>query len=257
MSSSDQLLQLINDANLPPKLLTTKNVSFGTVAIEDDPDYNTSLLVSGVPINGYSGEVTINYKRLALSDIVTTTLRTTTTIDKAACVALVNQAYGMFLIEDDLEDFTPPTLDSSNPSATISLTANVNSIGFTGTVDLIVQYGNAYLDGVIYVRALPTLVHPITVPDRQSARMVTWNKDFTSVASAIKPDSTTSTYSDWDTVQTVASSFGIPAWPIGPVTDNEVSAISDANPAFDRVVIQKSIYTNDLEGDLYFHYNVI
>ena len=257
MSSADKLLELINEANLPPKVLTNINVTFGTVAIDTGADgRNTNLVITGVPVNGYRGDVTIRYTRLDLSDIVADTLRTNQTLSKAVVVGLVNQAYGMFLAEDDLEDFTIPPLDSSNITATISLTADVASVGFVGTVDLVLDYGNAFLDGVIYVRKLPTLVHPIPVTTLQSTRMLTWNLDFTSIADALAVTAAKG-YTDWSTVQAAAGSFGLPSWPQGLITDNATSAIADANPAFDRVVIQTGILTNELQGDIYLHYNVI
>lgn len=259
MTSAEKLLQLVNEANIPKRLLTTLNVSLSEVSEDTSvSDKNTVLKLSGVPGRGYSGNVNVHYRRINLSQVLgDQPLRSTELISKARVVQMINQAYGLFLVPEDLQDVEVPNLSDANPQGVMSIIAAVDSIGFMGSIELTLQYGRSWLDAVVNVRILPTLNHPIVPSVRRSTRMLTWNKDFTCIAEAIKPDKLTGTYTDWSLLQTVASHYGIPAWPQGRVRDLATSEVADSNPAFERVIVQPAVYTAELEGPIYLHYNVI
>ncbi|MNR38220.1 hypothetical protein D3C85_1563020 [compost metagenome] len=86
--------------------------------------------------------------------------------------------------------------------------------------------------------------------------MLTWSKDFTSVRDAIAL-SKTGYYADWDALQAACTYMGIPSWGQNRIVDKATSEVPDANPAFDRVVIQSSVLGNQIEGPIYLHYNVL
>ena len=64
-------------------------------------------------------------------------------------------------------------------------------------------------------------------------------------------------YTDWDALVQACAFMGIPSWLQRPAQDRATADVPDANPLFDRVVTQYPVYSDGMEGMLYFHYNVL
>jgi hypothetical protein len=254
--SQTELLKEINLANTPLRPLNTLNVTFDVPTAETGDDYNTRVTVLAVPGRTYINQVDVLYKRIVLADIAPDAqVRSTEPFTKESIISLLNATFQMFLSVEDLEDFTPPTLQL-NETASLTLTAKPESLGWLGSFDVEFMYGRTLLDSIVGLRYLPVLTHP-TDPKlgKKSARVLTWGKDFTSLRDSMLPDIATGTYKDYAAFSTACGALEIPPWTKGPCSDNATSAIPDSNQAFDRVVIQSAIQSSGMSGDLYFHYN--
>lgn len=255
MDSKEKLLDLINDLNQPQRELNDINVKF-TGIVPADETGATVLTVAGVPGRGYSGQVDLTYNRLNLTEILDgKTVRSPDALNPDSFLELVNGAYNLFLTAIDVGEITIPELGEGE-YAQLTLTANEDSLGFVGVATVRLEFGKSWLDQVVGNKNLKELYHPITVSYKQSARMLTWNKDFTCMRDAIVV-SKTGYYTDWDALQVACASMGIPSWNQNRITDQPTSAVPDANPAFDRVVIQQSVLSAGMDGPVYLHYNVL
>lgn len=254
MNSGDKIRELINEANSPPKTFTERNLRLDLPVSESGDGYNTRLEVEGIPGRGYYNSVDVFYRRVDLGIVNTDTpLRTINPLTPQLVLDLFNGAKGLFLTLDDVEPFDVPEL-ADGESGSVTLVTVATSLGFTGTTTFGLEYGRSWLDSVVGNRNLPVLNHPIKLDGRMSARMMTWSKDFTSLRDSIKPDKN-GNYTDWETVQAACGVLGIPPWGVGKIADYPTSAIADANPLFDRVVIQRNAVGARMVGDVYFHYN--
>lgn len=254
--SGGKVLDEINNLNQPPKDLTSVNVTFAPPAIDVAGDHNTRLTVTGNPGRGYYGSVDVFYNRAVLSESAPDAhLRSIQPFTKPLIISLLNNLYGLALSLEDLMDFTPPVLNL-NEQATLTLTADPASLGWTGSMDVTFLYGRTHLSEIITVSILNTLTHPVdTRVGKQSLRMDTWGRDFTCLRDAIKP--VAGTYTDFTTVQKACTYLGIALWEPGTIADHATSEIPDSNPLFDRVVIQ-SIAPSALGlGMVYLHYNLL
>lgn len=256
MDATDKLLQLLNETNDPIKTFTRINVGFvdiGTVEV-DGPI--TKVTVVATPGRGYSGSVDVQYRRINLTEAADgKTVRSLDQMTPQIVVDLINNSLGLFLTLDDLVPFTTPTPESGT-AVVINIEAQPESPGFMGIAQVSVEYGRSWLDQVVGRRSLNELTHPISVDYRKSARMLTWSRDFTCVRDAIKPDKN-GDYTDWDTLQKACAAMGIPSWDKWKIVDQPTSSVPDANPAFDRVVIQSSTYSGQMVGKIYLHYNIL
>lgn len=259
MDSQGKLLDLINETNDPVKPLTQMNVKFmGVTAGSGD---QATLLLEGVAGRGYSGQAELTYKRLDLSEILAgAKVRAPDELTPDSFLALLNNAYNLFLTTLDLELIEIPPLGEGEV-AQIQLTTLPNSYGFHGDVAITLEFGKSWLDQVVARKSLNTLTHPIKVEYAYSARMLTWNRDFTCLRDAIKPNAK-GEYSDWDTLQKACTAMGIPTWvQRAGLVDQPTSAVPDANPKFQRVVIQSNVPLPGgaprIMGPMYFHYNVL
>lgn len=259
--SLGQVIKLINDTNLPLKLLDLKNVVYGTPQAVETPEgerYNTSMLLTGVPAFGYWNSVTVLYTRLDMSELVTDqNVRSVEPLTKPVLVDLLNRQYNLFLTVDDVEDYEVPDIEAGS-TAPLTVVIKDDSKGFVNQIDLIYFHGKPYLDVIIPVRTLNALPHPTnTIYHVMSARMLTWGIDFTSARPALTIDPKTGRFKDRAAVQQVTAALGIPNWSDGPVSDLATSAVADANPAFERVMIQRNVTSTGMMGDVYLHYNVL
>jgi hypothetical protein len=255
MDSKEKLLDLINDLNQPRKELNNINVKF-TGIVPANETGETILTVAGVPGRGYSGSVDLTYNRLNLTEILDgKTVRSPDPLTPDSFLELVNNAYNLFLTALDVGEITIPELGEGE-FAQLTLEANEDSLGFIGGATLRLEFGRSWLDQVIGNKTLNELKHPIKVEYKKSSRMVTWNKDFTCVRDAIAPTKKNE-YTDWAALQAACAAYGIPAWSPNRIVDQPTSAVPDANPAFDRVVIQSSVLSASLDGPIYLHYNVL
>lgn len=257
MAAKEVLLGLMNDLNQPKRLFSDVNVELGDAVPELTENGDTKLLVTAVPGRGYNGSVEVFYRRIPLADAIgDKSVRSLNELTPQVVIDLVNSAAGSFVSLDDLVPFATPTPEEGT-ATTIVLTAKPESLGFTGTIEITVEYGRSWLDTVVGVRVLGIMQHPIALIGKQSARMLSWGKDFTCLRDALKPDKT-GQITDWDRLQTACAAMGIPSWYKGyTIYDRAVADVPDANPRFDRVFIQSYTYSNFMEGQLYFHYNVL
>lgn len=257
-TSTTKILDEVNEVNLPKyPLVDQLNVNLVNVGVIDAEDANTEMTIQAMPGRIYTGDVTIRYKRLDLTEILAgADVRGLEPFTKQMIIDLLNTQFQLFLTLEELEDFDAPELEIDQ-SATITLTAKADSRGFIGTADIDLMYGKTLLDSVVGSRTLLQYRHPIDVLTRRSARMETWGQDFTSIRDAIKPKAGSSLYSDWAVVQAACSYLRIPAWTQNTIQDFPTSEIADSNQLFDRVVIQRSVVSNEMVGDVYLHYNIL
>lgn len=256
-SATSKIIEELNVLNVPPKTFTEMNVNLQDIEVVDTETANTKLTVKSVPGRGYYNEVDIYYKRLSLGDIIQDAdVRSVDTFTPETIVALLNGAFGLFLTVNDFEPFTPPN-PANGETEILTLTAKADSRGFIGTAEIIVTHAKSMLDSVIGIKILPVRKHPDVVNSKKSARMLTWDVDFTSVRDAIKPTNPGQRYTDWAALQTACSYLGIPGWNEGVITDYPTSAVPDSNPAFDRVVVQAGVYSDQMIGPMYLHYNIL
>lgn len=254
MDSSQKLLELINETNDVLKPLTMVNVKFTGIVPSAGED--TVLTVTGVAGRGYSGSVDLTYRRISLEEMVGgVTVRSPDALTPEGFLELLNNAYSLFITTIDVGAIEIPTLGEGE-SGQITLTADPESLGYFGEATITLEFGKSWLDQVIGRRNLNELTHPIRISYLQSARMMTWSKDFTCVRDAIKPNKTRE-YTDWPTLQKACASMGIPSWAPRYIADYSTAAIPDANPAFDRVVIQSDVGDARMRGRIYLHYNVL
>lgn len=257
ITSTSKIIEELNVLNMPPKTFTDINISLQDIEVIDTETANTKLTVKSVPGRGYVNNVDIYYKRLVLGDIIQDAdVRSLEDFTPASVVKLLNGAFGLFLTVDDFEPFTPPTV-ANGESEDLVLTAKPDSRGFIGSAVINLTHSKAFLDSIVGIKILPVRNHPDVVNSRMSARMVTWDVDFTSVRDAIKPTNPGQRYTDWAALQTACSYLGIPGWNEGVITDYPTSAIPDSNPRFDRVVVQTGFYSDQMIGPMYLHYNIL
>lgn len=256
MDSADKLRQLLNADQLPPKEFTERNLTIHVPSSDDGgTEWNTKVELQGIPGKGYYGTDEVFYKRIPLDQIDhNTPLRTDKVLTPELIVDLTNKTLGLWLTVDDIEAFTPPVIGDGE-TGSVTLTAVPGSIGFIGSIEMTIEYGRAWLDIAISTKNLTVLTHPIKVDYRKSARMLTWSKDFTSLRDSIAV--VKGRYADFAKLAAACSTMQIPAWSEGFIADYATSAIPDANPLFDRVVIQRNAQSAMMVGDLYFHYNVL
>lgn len=256
MKGFETLLGLLNKANVPPKEFTGKNIRMGVPVDDAASAGGTKIMVEGIPGFGYYNEVEVEYRRVPLTEYLgeDAVVRSIVPLTKDALMVQLNAVYDLELSLEDLEDFEIPSV-GLNESATITLTAKNASIGFKGIQGVTYTYGRPLLTQAITSRDLAVLKFVIPDSAYKSALHITWGKDFTSVRDAIKLKSD-SMVSDWDALQTACQFLNIPAWTQGRCIDIPTSGDPFANPAFDRVVIQRNVSSGGMVGDLYFHYNL-
>lgn len=255
MRSTEQLHIVLNEQFLPPKEFTNDRLTWGIPAVTDLHDRNTVCTVNGIPGKGYYGDVDVYYNRLNTDQFVTQfTYRSEETITLQILVDALANVYGMDITVDDFVDHVIPEL-SEGESYDFTLTVDTASLQWIGSIEITLQYGKSWLDAAVGRRDLDVMTHPYTpAPPKLTARLVTWDIDFSAIRDELKPTSR-GRYTQWATVKDVCDRIGIPAFLEGSVIDRATADVPDANPAFNRVVIQQSVTSGRLQGPLYFHYN--
>lgn len=131
------LLALVNSANTG-QTITGSQVTAGTPSVKTDTGdgRNTTVVLSAVAGQGFSGTVSLNYTRRALSDgVVGTpdyTLTETTGLDASVVLADICTKLGLVASELHLTDgqATPTTYTGpiTTKPATVTLTVNAGSL---------------------------------------------------------------------------------------------------------------------------------
>lgn len=254
MANAERIFVVLNDQFNPPKEFTELRLTFSIPQDTTEFEKNTLLTISGVPGKGYYGEVDVYYDRLDIADYVGPfDFRSLAVLDRASIVAALASYFQVEIDPDDFEDFTPPVL-ADGESTTLTLKVADTSLQWKGEFDASISYGKSWLDMAIGRRALDIYKIPFSSGVKMNGRMATWGADFTGAQFALKPDAK-GDYTDWDTVQAVAARYGLPAWLKGKVVDKATADVPDANPVFQRVIIQQTVVSGLLVGPLYFHYN--
>jgi len=258
-NSITRLLNEANEKNVPKRPLSLINITpQAPVVLEGNEKFNSAITIEAVPGRVYVGQQTLLYKRISLTEALEDLqLRNTVPFTSEMVIEMVNRQLGLFITPEDLEPFTPPTLEL-NETKTLTLVSRPESFGFIGSVEIELMYGRTLLESIIHIRLLDLFKHPDDPAlAKKSGRMLTWGIDFTSLRDALKVDPATATYTDWTTLQSACLYMGIPSWFQGSIVDYPTSAIDDCNKDFDRVVVQQAVVSSSILGPLYFHYNLL
>lgn len=253
MANTERLFIVLNDMFNPPKIFTENRISFSVPEVTTENDRNTKVTVTGIPGKGYYGDVDVYFNRLDLAEFVSSfDFRSVTEMTQENIIQGLAASTGLQVSPDDFVSFTPPVLGDGE-AQTIHVTAAATSLQWVGEMDINLSFGPSWLDSQVANRDLSIYKHPNAI-NRQSARLWTWGLDFSGIQAQLKPDAK-GTYTDFDTVSSVCSALGMPDWVKGKVVDKATADVPDANPAFQRVVIQSSVQSGVMTGALYFHYN--
>lgn len=252
-TSQEMILRLLNEKNLPYRDFDKVNVRLEAMTPSmDQPDANTKFLIGGVPGRGYSGQESIYYRRISLTELEGFSVRSENGFDQQVVLDRINQGQEVFLTLDDLEPFVVPDVPGAEP-VSLFLQAREDSWGWLDSCEVQLQYGKQFLDTAIRKPNLTVFRHPVANLARKSARMLTWGVDFSSIQDAIKP--VRGQYTDIAKLKEAFTLLGIPtSWSGNTVSDRLTSALPTANQKFERVVTQ-SISSNYMVGSLYLHYN--
>jgi len=254
MSNSERMIIVLNDQFLPPKEFTDKRLVFGDAQVTTDNDRNTKVDIDGIPGKGYYGGVTVYYNRLNIQDLISEfTYRSDQQMTKEIVITNLANRYGIEIDPDDFEDFEIPTLEEGQ-NVILTLTIKPTSVQWTGSIQAYLEYGKAWLDAEVTRTTLDRLKHPNPSTTRSYARLATWGYDFSGIQLALKPTAQ-GNYTDWNTVSALCQALGIAQFTANKIVDKPTSQVPDANPLFQRVVIQSTVYGGLLQGPLYFHYN--
>lgn len=259
MINEAELIKQINEANLPIKQVTRDNTDFDGLTEADHNGHNTMVWLRSVPGKGFANDVQLYYTRVDLVEALDgKTIRSATadTLTPSGLLTLLNNQFRTFLDLDDVEPFTIPVL-AEGESAQITIEARDYNLIWFNSAEVTLFHGRAYLDVVVSSTALNILNHPISEKTRMSARMLTWDRDFTSIKEALAIDSKTGSFVDGVQVLRACGDLGIPAWNLSRISDYPTSQVADANPKFERVVIQRSVSSSGMVGDVYLHYNTL
>lgn len=159
----DQILASIKSLNNVD--LVKAEYTFGLpVAVEvDGAGTNTTVLITSKDLQStYDGQVTVRYRRLNLSDLITLVPLSikadlpTTTMQVAE---RLNQLYGLKFTEDDIVS-TPVDLSGTDGAGTVTLVAKTTSLAWIGSVDVTLARGAIPIADRILVTNLPGLYMP-------------------------------------------------------------------------------------------------
>lgn len=256
-TAREELLKIINTANNLAIPLTDENVILGTPIAENASGKNTYVVISTIPTKGYFNEVGVRYNRIDLSAIVPETqweLRTNNTTDLHSALVDINAKYGTYLVAEDVINETFPSMVDDDV-VEVSIIAENDSIGWIGSRDITIYKGLYYLQEEVTTLEYNLFNHYENTAGKVSGRMATWGIDFTPYLAQLAISE--GAWVSFSNVLGVCYMLGIPAWADGPVSDHATSEIADANPAFDRVLIQSTVVSSGITGPLYFHYDVL
>lgn len=136
ISALDNLLALVNAANTGQTISDTQ-VTAGAPSVKTDTGdgRNTTVALSAVAGQGYTGNVSVNYTRRGLNDSVLNPVDTytaTTGVTAAALLAALATQLGLVAAEVHLEDpaapGTPLSGAQSGNQATLDIVANAGSL---------------------------------------------------------------------------------------------------------------------------------
>lgn len=223
---------------------------------------NTAIGVTGIPNRGYWNTTEVFNTRGDMATLfknVQPTLRDQNFTAQKVLDGL-NLRYGLSLTLEDMEDFTLPDFTNAalEDSADVVLSVKEQNWKWVGSVTVKLIHGNPSLGGEILIQLMPVLSHPddpSTLEDRNSAKLCTYEFDFTPWKDDLQIDSATGLWKDFSKVLSVGERAGLSSWQNGYVVDKPTSEVPEANPRFERVMVQQYARGN-VQGPIYFHYDL-
>lgn len=173
---SQAVYTLINTANpsLPNGALDSTNTTLGAVAAAASGTVpNTSLLITAVAGEGYTGEVTVLYNRLDIQADVFSVLAPggATVVNSggamatvADVVAALNSTYNTLTVEILDSDISNDTdaLSLVNDAGSVTLTVASTSLAYTGTLAVQITQEQYYLQDVVTATTVGSIQAPVS-----------------------------------------------------------------------------------------------
>jgi len=169
-------------AQNPGVSLIASQYTFGNPTPYTDPNglTNTSMSITpNTPESPYTGTVTITYFRWQLQDLLNQLplpLKFNGLNTALAMAQKMNTYFGTNFTASDIVD--GPVTVAGDGSGTLTLTAQANSLGWVGTVNLPFVLGNFDLGTVITTTALPGLMYPERDETKPFAEAYSYWRDF-------------------------------------------------------------------------------
>lgn len=159
------VLDLINTDN--SLALTEALVSFGlpTVTAGETPDKNTTLTVSSVPGSGYTGDVVVEYNRVAMATIPVISGKSADfqlgdALKISDIIPEINALYNINLDVTDYVDGDLPVFTGTlNEEHEVQLVAAADSLIYIGSLTFTLKAADKELGTVITITALNGLVY--------------------------------------------------------------------------------------------------
>lgn len=254
--SKERMYLVLNDTFIPPKEFNDRTIRFDNPISVDKYGRNTMVTIHGNPGKGYYGEVDVYYNRLDVKEILYRfKFKTNIPFNKSNIVNAFRHYVNEDFTIDDFADFE--TLDLA-PAEVVhtSIDISPNSLQWIGTLDLTLENGLPELETAIGRKSLGLFEHPNPEYRKRYGRMLGWNVDFTGALDIIGPEPG-GEYTDWPAVRRLTAALGWPSWTRGRISDMATKDVPDANPAFERVIVQSSGTTGSMRTPIYFHYNPV
>lgn len=237
------------------------------VYVDSTGKTNTEItLTARSPASPYEGSVIMHYRRLDLatltsylpSPILGHNLATINDV-----IALMNKNYGLNFVTADL---VPGNISLTNDVGVVTLTAQPNSLGWIGTVDLIFGRGSIDINTVITVKSIQGMVYPNRDETKPFGEMETYWRDFTAHAAVL--DAQSPETFDLEAIRTVLAAVTGKAW-VSQATGRyslmgATVTYCGLTTGFPRAntdrgficVVQLGVGSLGLSGDLFLHYGL-
>jgi len=225
--------------------------------------------------SAYSGSITIKFRRLPLVDLkvqgklLIPAHELTTTRD---VYLLLNRYYGTKFTDDDIvvRDLLP---DEMIIPGVVTLTANANSYGWTGSVEVPTRIGGYELSKEVKVTKLPGFDYPGSRVNRPFGHIYSFWRDFTGEYSTLQDVVLGDAPDNLEKVRAALQAVTGDAWVTegrvrfslegATVTEIDTPAsigpeyAGDFNPRYEHAirVVLDSNFSLGLEGYLVLHYN--
>lgn len=254
------LLSLVNENNTLPVPLTDDQLYLGNPHL--DTDGLTTILPTTAQLGGaYQGYSTLEYQRINLTALYDPDSKPLlTSVGGATLFAMldiVNRFLGTSFTTDDVVDVSVANLQAGE-TVNIDITATAKSVGYTGDVLIAFKRIHPTFSSVISNRELDVLTYVIDPTlGKISLATTMWNWDFSADTATLAV--TGGAWTNLSELQALAAAYGFADWPaptVGDVADYATGDLPTANPAYQRVAVQKNVAVGDYLGDAYFHYNL-
>ncbi len=144
MTDKDRLLALINASNpglVAPLSLDRVDISNPTEDTDDIVYSNTVVQITPKNGSGYSGGVTIHYRRASIDEVIEpATLVSEEPFTLALIVDMINEQHNAFLVVEELEPVEIPAMEVGD-TADIIITAKTNCFELVGSLPVSLVYG--------------------------------------------------------------------------------------------------------------------
>lgn len=230
---------------------------------------NTEITVRGRQGRGYVGAQTFRYKRLSLNDMfrnITPVVNSpnaygwlTAVSKKTAFVQNINGRYGLNLLPEDI----PDQYISLNVNNTLRVLSNC--VQYFGTITFMSVRGKNSLEDLVVNDLLPVLNHPVAPTlGKQCVTLLAYGVDFTDepqVMGAFKDGrldvGVNFTSGATENLMVLLTERGLPTFdPTGAsIKRYKTTAYSQANTAYDNVLVITSMTDEHYAGDWLLHYN--